>query len=197
MADRDSLIELYFNVGFRQRDIKFTLFKNHGIVLSDRHLRRILKRLGLYRRKYTSHVLDVGAFILKKLEGSGKQNGYRWLHRKCLINGFTVSQQTVATMLQFFDAVGVDIRRRRRLRRRQYNSAGPNRMWHLDSYDKIKRYGICINGCVNGFSRRIIWMKAGCTSTAAAVGGYFLDAVKRFEGCPMQVRGDKPSQKCT
>ena len=67
-------------------------------------------------------------------------------------------------------------------------------MWHLDSYDKIKRYGICINGCVDGFSRRITWMKAGCTSTAAAVGGYFLDAVKRFEGCPMQVRGDKGTE---
>ena len=79
---------------FVREILNLKLFKNHGIVLSDRHLRRILKRLGLYRRKYTSHVLDVGAFILKELEGSGKQNGYRWLHRKCLINGFTVSQQT-------------------------------------------------------------------------------------------------------
>lgn len=52
-------------------------------------------------------------------------------------------------------------RSRRRLQRRVYHNKGPNYLWHLDAYDKLKPYGICIHGCIDGFSRHIMWLKAG------------------------------------
>lgn len=27
---------------------------------------------------------------------------------------------------------------------------GPNYTWHLDGYDKLKPYGFCIHGCMDG-----------------------------------------------
>ena len=27
---------------------------------------------------------------------------------------------------------------------------GPNYLWHMDSYDKLKPYGISIHGCIDG-----------------------------------------------
>ncbi len=37
-----------------------------------------------------------------------------------------------------------------------------NMQWpqHVDSFDKLKPYGIAINGCTDGFSRHIMWMEA-------------------------------------
>ena len=27
---------------------------------------------------------------------------------------------------------------------------GPNFLWHCDGYDKLKPYGLCIHGCIDG-----------------------------------------------
>ena len=38
---------------------------------------------------------------------------------------------------------------------------GPNFIWHIDGYDKLKPYGFCIHGAVDGYSRRILWLEVG------------------------------------
>ena len=40
------------------------------------------------------------------------------------------------------DPVGVDTRQGRALRRCLYYGKSPNRVWHLDSYDKLKPLGL-------------------------------------------------------
>ena len=62
-------------------------------------------------------------------------------------------------------------------------------MWHIASYDKLKPYAICINGCIDGFSSNIIWLRAALTnSDPKVIGGYFVEAVERCEGCPRLVQ---------
>ena len=64
-------------------------------------------------------------------------------------------------------------------------------IWCLDSYDKLRRYGICINGCVDGFARKVMWMNAyHSASDPMLIGGYYLEVVESLGGCPMLVRGD-------
>lgn len=55
-------------------------------------------------------------------------------------------------ILAELDPEGSAYRQQRRLQRRQYFSKGPNYIWHIDSYDKLKTFGVCINGCIDGFS---------------------------------------------
>lgn len=43
--------------------------------------------------------------------------------------------------------------------RRCYYSEGPSYVWHLDGYDKLKPYGFPIHGCIDGFSRKILWLE--------------------------------------
>ena len=33
---------------------------------------------------------------------------------------------------------------------------GPNFVWHLDGYDKLKPYGFAIHGCIDGYDTRHI-----------------------------------------
>lgn len=42
-------------------------------------------------------------------------------------------------------------------------------LWHMDSHDKLKPYGVAINGCNDGFSCHIMWMEAYTTSTNPTV----------------------------
>ena len=45
------------------------------------------------------------------------------------------------------------------LARRIYFSNGSNDVWNYDGYDKIKQYGFPIHDVVDGFSRKILWLK--------------------------------------
>ena len=65
----------------------------------------------------------------------------------------------VESIMREVDPQGVAHRKSRCLKRRTYVSHGPNFCWHIDGYDKLKPYGLSIHGCVDGFSRRIIWLE--------------------------------------
>ncbi|KAI2647351.1 Tetrathionate reductase subunit B [Labeo rohita] len=113
------------------------------------------------------------------------------MYAKCREKGLRVRKEDVRMVLKELDSAGVSARRARRLRRRNYFAKGPNFIWHLDSYDKLKPYGVCINGCIDGFSRKIIWLNAYTTSSdPKLIGGYYIEAVKHLGGCPRVVRGD-------
>ncbi|KAF6721335.1 hypothetical protein FQA47_004064 [Oryzias melastigma] len=186
--DRDNLIKVYFQMGMNYKDILQSLAL-HGIIVSERHLYRLLRGMRLERRRYDlDEAID---FIVEQLQGDGQDHGYRWMYTKCKQRGIRVRKEDVRILLSLLDPVGCHVRQRRRLRRRHYFAKGPNYVWHIDSYDKLKPYGICINGCIDGFSRKIIWLRAAFTnSDPKVIGGYFLEAVEHCEGCPRITRTD-------
>ena len=113
------------------------------------------------------------------------------MHVKCVQHGLYVRREDVRTIMCFLYPDDMNSRRRKRLTRRTYFAKGPNYIWHVDGYDKIKPYGICISGCIDGYSRKVLWLRAGSTNNDPyVVGGYFVDAVERLGGCPTIVRTD-------
>ncbi|XP_074034643.1 uncharacterized protein [Leptinotarsa decemlineata] len=189
--DTEHLVNKYFAYGFSQKDILAYLKFLHNKCISARTLKRILSRLKLYRRKNYSRFENVVNFLRQEITKSGQLQGYRWMHLRCIQNNLVVTQDIVRELLWLLDPEGVETRKRKRLRRRQYFNKGPNYLWHVDSYDKLKPFGICINGCIDGFSRHIIWLRAGITSSdPKVIGGYFLDGIKMIGGCPETLRCD-------
>lgn len=183
--DKLQLIELYFNLGLKYKDILHILSAKHRIIISLRSLKRILKNNGLFRRKHFDSLAETIQFIKVELQGSGALHGYRWMYTKCKERGLHVRKEDVCLILSTLDPEGTEIRRRRRLKRRAYFSKGPNFVWHVDSYDKLKPFGICINGAIDGFSRRILWLNAYCTSSdPKVIGGYYLDSRGTRWMCP-------------
>ncbi|OWF45213.1 hypothetical protein KP79_PYT23580 [Mizuhopecten yessoensis] len=189
--DRDIAAALYFHMGFTYMEILGALAVNHRIVISLRTLKRLLSRQNLFRRKHYTAIIDIALFINKELHGSGCMHGYRWMHRKCLHSGMTVSRKVVCSLVHILDPKGIEISKKDRLKRRRYFAKGPNYLWHVDSYDKLKPFGLCINGCIDGFSRRIIWLNVYHTSSnPRVIAGFYMDAVSELGGCPQLVRGD-------
>ena len=74
--------------------------------------------------------------------------------------------------------------------------AGPNFIWHIAGYYKLKRYGFGIHGAIDGYSCRILWLEVGpSNSDPMVMVQYYLDCVRQLGGCPRIVRGDCGNEK--
>ena len=62
-------------------------------------------------------------------------------------------------------------------------------------YDKLQPYGFPIHGCIDGFSRRLIWLKVSRTNNdPAVVAGFFFEVVQSAGGCPTILRTDNGTE---
>jgi hypothetical protein len=90
-----------------------------------------------------------------------------------------VSRSLVWSSLTTVDAEGIEARRSRRLVRRRFYSNGPNETWSLDGHDKLKRWGFPIHGCVDVYSRYLIWLRVSISNRDARYPlAYYLDAIE-------------------
>ena len=118
--------------------------------------------------------------------------GYRAMWQRLRDDhGLVVSRETVRMVLHLIDPEGVDERRRHKLKRRNYSNPGPNHVWHIDGYDKLKPFGLRIHGCIDGYRRRILWLEVGKShNDPAVVAKYFLDYIQKISGVPHLVHAD-------
>ena len=88
-----------------------------------------------------------------ELRGSRSLIGYRAMHQR-LVNHhrLATTREVVRHALRIFDPEGVELRSPQRLGRRVFQCKGPNYLWHIDWYDKLKRFGFCVHGAVDGLS---------------------------------------------
>ena len=158
---RDELLHIYYSLGFSHEEILVCLAVNNGIIISARHLRRLLSRQGLDRQKGQSDILSVALFVEDEVQRSGQLYGYRWMHLRCLqqrLCGNSKHGPRTATTSGSRRCGGTT--ETSTIVRRMYSSAGPNAAWHMDGYDELKPFGIAINGCIDGYSRKIMWLEA-------------------------------------
>ena len=119
----------------------------------------------------------------KELPGIGAMIGYGAMWQRLQDDhGLALSREAVRMVLQLIDPEGVDERRRQKLKRRNYSNSGPNHMWHIDGYDKLKPFGFCIHGCIDRYSRIILWLEVGKSNDdPAVVAKCFWIAFKRYQ----------------
>lgn len=195
MACIEESIKLYFYLGLNYDEILVQLAQIDKVVICMSTLKRTLLKMGLYRKKNYSDILDVALFILEELQKSGQKLGYRPMWLKCIQHEFVVTQDTVLQLLHILHPEGIEERKSHRLVKKKYHSDGSNYTWHFDGYDKIKPYGICISGCIDGFARFAIWLEAWKTnSDPRLIAGYFMNSVKVRKGCPRRLRADKGTE---
>ena len=76
-------MSFYFNLGMNYNNILKSLAVRQGVIISKRHLIRLLKMHGYSRRKYDD-LGDEIDFIMQQLKGNGNLHGYRWMYSKCM-----------------------------------------------------------------------------------------------------------------
>lgn len=186
------MVRYYFDLGYRNTEILGFLLAVHHISISVRTLQRILARNNLYRRQRES-TLSVVVSEIEKLHRLGYVcNGYRSLWK--ILNtccGVRVTQETVRIVLRIMDPDGVRLRKIHRLRRRAYFNCGPNFLIHMDGYDKLLPYGFPIHGAIDGFSRKILWLRLLPSSkNPRYVARLYFDYIKEIGRVPRMIRAD-------
>ena len=190
--DREDLIRRYFNLGLKNAEIVLFLSLAHGLVVSIRHLKKILKKLRLKRRSVQSDSDEIISAIEKELSSSGSSIGYRQMHWRLTTDyGLFVNREAVCKALKLLDPDRVACRSKQKLKRRMYRAKGPNFIWHIDGYDKLKPFGFSIHGGIDRFSRRILWLEVGHTNkNPRVIAHYFISCVQQIGGLPRIIRAD-------
>uniref|UniRef100_A0A8H7N332 Integrase core domain-containing protein n=1 Tax=Bionectria ochroleuca TaxID=29856 RepID=A0A8H7N332_BIOOC len=83
-------------------------------------------------------------------------------------------------------------RRDAKLRYRgNFKVPGPNFLWSLDGYEKLKKFGFQIYACIDAYSRCIIWFFVGRSATTSmSTLKQFLQTVKQLRMRPFFTRSD-------
>lgn len=185
----------YFLAGYSYNEILTTLVLVHGVHISKRQLHRKLRSLGLYRRRNDDDINSLLHAINVELQGSGSDFGYRLMHQKLRLKGYTIDRESVRMALKILDPEGVEARTSHRFRRRKYISKGPNYTWHIDGYDKLKPFGFAIHGGIDGYSRKILWLNVAATNNdPKVIGSYYLKTVKNLHIIPSCIRCDRGTE---
>ena len=110
---------------------------------------------------------------------------HRFWHSLKTNYGIIVQGDIVMNIWKEIDPKGTNMRKACCLRRKKYVFEGPNYCWHPDDYDKLKPYGFPIHGCIDGYSRQILWLKVTKSNSNAKVpAAYYVDNMKELGVCP-------------
>ena len=74
--------------------------------------------------------------------------------------------------------------------RRKYSVPWPNSLWHLDGHHSLIRWGLVIHGCIDGFSRRIVFLRWSDNNLSQTVLELFLKAIEKDGFWPSRIRVD-------
>ena len=74
--------------------------------------------------------------------------------------------------------------------RRKCYVPGSLALWHVDGNHNLIRWGFVIHGAIDGFSRKIIYLKCSTNNMASTVLDLFINATNQF-GLPSRVRTDQ------
>ena len=113
-------------------------------------------------------------------------------HRLTNDHGHVVTRNVVRQILKVVDPEGVEARSCHRLRRRQYCAKGLNYIWHIDGYDKLKPFGFCIHGAIDGYSRRMLLLEvASSNNSPKIIAHYFCKYVLLLGSTASTIRSDR------
>ncbi|XP_028679625.2 uncharacterized protein LOC114668155 [Erpetoichthys calabaricus] len=194
--DRLRIIRNLFEQGYTQKEMVKVIEVFGGGKISDRQLRRLLHKMKLFRRSNDRPKKEIFAAVESELKKWPPMKGVRAMYRR--VRDFRgirpCYRNDVHEVMRQLDARGLHRRQpgNRKILRCQYSTKGPNHTWHIDGNDKLRFYGIWIHLCIDGYSRRVIWLHAGTSNrNPRFIARYFLDAVETENGCPRLVRADR------
>ena len=176
-------IELLRETGLNWKNIAFFL----GVSERTLHRRRIEYGIDANFTVITDDNLDAQIWEILRLT---PYSGECYVRGSLRGRNITVQRERVRESLRRVDPIGRNMRRRYAICRRVYNVPGPNYLWHIDSNHKMISWRFVIHGCIDGFSRAIIYLECTNNNKAATVVDLFKSGIEEF-GLPSRVRGDR------
>ena len=103
--------------------------------------------------------------------------------------GLRIQQSRVRRSLAQVDPENSRLRWAMVVSRRAYAVRAPNSLWHIDGHHSLVSWGFVIHGCIDGYSRMIIYLHCASNNRSETVGELFQQGIHKF-GLPSRVRTD-------
>ena len=111
---------------------------------------------------------DLDTVVTEELEAfprTGETNVIAGLRQR----GIYLQRWRVRESIVRVDPINRANRWGQRIIRRPYSVPHPNFLWHIDTNMKLRHWRMCIHGCVDGFSRCVIYLNVNNNNRAATV----------------------------
>jgi hypothetical protein len=189
---------LFFEVGLEDKDLLSAL-QNEGYNIGKYTLVRLRFELGLRRRirgvEQQQHANElIQRLVTQELQKGvidGYGRGYLYTHFRQ--QGHIIGRDRLFQAYRTINPEAVERRRRDLQRHRgEYIVPGPNFIWSVDGYMKLKPYGVEVYACIDAYSRYVVWVYVGISAcTAVSCLRQFLETLETIEQQPRFVRSDR------
>ena len=100
------------------------------------------------------------------------------MHQLLCANNIFVDRETVRVALKSLNPEEVSFMQAHQFHKRKYRVEGPNQLWHIDGNDKLKLFGLSIHECIDGYSRKVLWLAVSSSNkNPRIVAKFYMDAV--------------------
>ena len=146
------------------------------------------EHLSLFSSNTNEQIDDI---IRDFISRHGSTTGEPYLRGYFRAMGYTIQRRRIRESLNRVDPRNTALRWGALVSRRVYFVPWPNSLWHLDGHHSLIRWGFIIHGCIDGYSRRIIFLRCSTNNLASTVLSLFESAVERDGGLwPSRIRVD-------
>ncbi|KAL6417714.1 hypothetical protein ACFW04_012558 [Cataglyphis niger] len=90
-----------------------------------------------------------------------------------------ISRHQIRETLNTIDPIRTANRGSRAIKKKTYKVATPNSLWHMDAH--LKLWSFVIHGCIDGYSRLIIYLICETSIQAKPVINFFANAVNSYD----------------
>lgn len=105
------------------------------------------------------------------------------------VQGLDVTRDELRASINRVDSEGRERRRCIYIKRVEYSVPGPHHLWHFDGCHRLIQYGFVVHGCIDGFSRSIMYLHCSNNNRANTVLELFKSATA-IHGIPSRARCD-------
>jgi len=91
--------------------------------------------------------------MVKQYKDKHPNTGIRYLRGYLFQRGMRVQRERITASLSRVDDVARVLLRNKVIKRREYKSARPNALWHVDGHHKLGPWGFVIHGFTDGYDR--------------------------------------------